>query len=310
MPRLPQPTVHTYAQTYPAFIKNTVPSEYVQSSRSAGRGRCLDSGLADLIYNGRKDIRTLTGNRNNQPRLFLIAGALILAAAGFLLAQTPEEGLTVYVTNSGEKYHRENCRSLRRSKIALPLEDAVRSGYGPCSICKPPELSGTAAAAALNDGGELYRVNAAELKSSAAGDMSRMIKAEVVDHVDGDTVRVRIPNPPQGLGAVETIRLIGVDTPETVHPSRPVEAFGKEASDFTKAELLGQTVSLAFDWDLRDRYGRLLAYIYTADGRCFNARLVSEGYGHAYTRFSFQFMDEFRALEQEARGEKRGLWGD
>jgi micrococcal nuclease len=251
----------------------------------------------------------LTNNRKNHPRLFLIAGALILAVAGFLLAQTPEEGLTVYVTNSGEKYHRENCRSLARSKIALPLADAVKSGYGPCSTCKPPELSGMAAETA-GDGRELYRVNAAALKSSAAGDMSRMIQAEVVDHVDGDTVRVRISNPPQGLGAVETIRLIGVDTPETVHPSRPVEAFGKEASDFTKARLLDQPVRLAFDWDLRDRYGRLLAYIYTADGRCFNARLVSEGYGHAYTRFSFQFMDEFRALEQEARGEKRGLWGD
>jgi micrococcal nuclease len=137
-----------------------------------------------------------------------------------------------------------------------------------------------------------------------------MTQAEVVSHVDGDTVRVRIANPPAGLGAVETIRLIGVDTPETVHPSRPVEHFGKEASDFTKARLLGKTVYLAFDWDLRDRYGRLLAYIYSADGDCFNADLVREGYGHAYTRFSFQFLEEFRALEREAREAKRGLWGE
>jgi micrococcal nuclease len=137
-----------------------------------------------------------------------------------------------------------------------------------------------------------------------------MVPAEVIDHVDGDTVRVRIPHAPEQVGAVETIRLIGVDTPETVHPSRPVERFGREASDFTRRGLLGKSVYLAFDWDLRDRYGRLLAYIYTGEGRCFNALIIREGYGFAYTRFPFQFMEEFRSLEQEARAEKRGLWND
>jgi micrococcal nuclease len=243
-------------------------------------------------------------------RLFLVVPLFVLAAGGLFLSQDAGETAAVYVTNSGEKYHRENCRSLRRSKIALRLEDAVKSGYEPCALCNPPRLSGTAEAAPARTGGEeLYRVNLAALKHSAAGDMSRMLAAEVIDHVDGDTIRVRIPNPPAGLGAVETIRMIGVDTPETVHPGRPVEIFGKESSEFTRAELLGKTVRLAFDWDLRDRYGRLLAYIYTAEGRCFNAGLISDGYGHAYTRFAFQFMEEFRAREQEARREKRGLWG-
>jgi micrococcal nuclease len=65
---------------------------------------------------------------------------------------------------------------------------------------------------------------------------------------------------------------------------------------------------LAFDWDRRDRYGRLLAYIYSPGGDCHNAALIREGYAHAYTSYSFQFVDEFRALEQEARREKRGLW--
>jgi micrococcal nuclease len=138
-----------------------------------------------------------------------------------------------------------------------------------------------------------------------------MVRAEVAGHVDGDTVRVRIANPgAELLGLVETIRMIGVDTPETVHPRRKVEFFGKEASDFTKARLLGKPVLLAFDWDLRDRYGRLLVYIYTQDGTCHNAALIREGYGHAYTNFAFQFMDEFRNLEQQARQAKRGLWAD
>ncbi|MDR1239141.1 MAG: thermonuclease family protein [Treponema sp.] len=259
--------------------------------------------------------------RKNKITLLLIP-LLLIPVAGLRLSQTAgtEAGgeTAVYVTNSGSKYHRENCRSLQRSKIAVTLGDAVKSGYSPCSVCKPPALFGSgsgaagadAADAAAQNGGELYRVNAAGLAHSAAADVSRMVRAEVVDHVDGDTVRVRIPNPPAGLGAVETIRLIGVDTPETVHPRRPVEAFGKEAGDFTKARLLNQPVHLAFDWDLRDRYGRLLAYIYTADGGCFNAELVGEGYGHAYTRFAFQFMDEFRSREQDARREQRGLWGN
>jgi micrococcal nuclease len=157
-------------------------------------------------------------------------------------------------------------------------------------------------------GPPIYRVNLEEPENSVQVDFSRLTRAEVVDHVDGDTIRVRINNPPGGLKAVETIRLIGVDTPETIHPRREIEAFGVEASNFTKSRLLGKTVYLAFDWDLRDRYGRLLAYVYTQDRRCHNAELIREGYGHAYTRFPFRFMEEFRALEREAREKKRGLW--
>jgi micrococcal nuclease len=67
-------------------------------------------------------------------------------------------------------------------------------------------------------------------------------------------------------------------------------------------------VYLAFDWDLRDRYGRLLAYVYGEDKICHNAEIIRQGYGHAYTRYSFRFMDEFRNYEREARNGKRGLW--
>ncbi|MDR2738245.1 MAG: thermonuclease family protein [Treponema sp.] len=215
----------------------------------------------------------------------------------------------VYVTNTGRRYHRENCSSLRRSRIPISLGEAAQSGYEPCSICNPPRLSENIPVPEKS-GNTLYRVNVAELTLSVEAELSRMVPAEVIDHVDGDTVRVRILNAPAQVGAVETIRLIGVDTPETVHPSRPVERFGKAASDFTREGLLGKPVYLAFDWDLRDRYGRLLAYIYTGDGRCFNARIVREGYGFAYTRYPFQFMEEFRALERDARAEKQGLWGD
>ncbi|MDR1863383.1 MAG: thermonuclease family protein [Treponema sp.] len=230
----------------------------------------------------------------------------------FLASASPRvfaagESLTVYVTNSGRRYHQEGCSSLKRSKIAVTLADAVRSGYRRCSICKPPALARPQEPAPA---GALYRVNAADLTGTSRADWLKMVPAVVVGCVDGDTVRVRIPNPPGGLGAIETIRMLGVDTPETVHPSRPVERFGKEAGEFTKARLLGREVRICFDWDLRDRYGRLLAYIYTGPGECFNAAIIREGYAHAYVTYAFQFMDEFKALEAESRREKKGLWGD
>jgi micrococcal nuclease len=242
-----------------------------------------------------------------------------LGSLSFLCGASREGEQTVYVTNSGKSYHKEGCGSLKRSRIAVTLTEAVRSGYEACLICKPPVLIRHTGPDTPNL--PLYRVNRAAdpktgeegLGSYTAADLRLMVRAEVVDHVDGDTLRVRIASNqgavPAELGVVETVRLLGVDTPETVHPSRPAERFGKEAGDFTKAQLLGRTVYLAFDWDLRDRYGRLLAYVYSG-GECFNALLIREGYAHAYTRYSFQFMDEFRALEQKARSEKRGLWGD
>ncbi len=125
--------------------------------------------------------------------------------------------------------------------------------------------------------------------------------AQLVERVvDGDTIVVR------GVGRV---RLIGVDTPETVDPRRPVEFFGREASAFTKRLLEGQRVRLEYDRERSDRYGRTLAYVYLHDGTFANAEIVRRGYGHAYTRFPFRHLDRFRRLEREAREAGRGLWG-
>jgi len=80
--------------------------------------------------------------------------------------------------------------------------------------------------------------------------------------IDGDTIL---------LTNGERVLLIGVDTPETVHPNKPVEYFGKEASAFTKKMVEGKKVKLEFDWDRRDKYDRLLAYVYLLDGTFLNA---------------------------------------
>src|SRR3972149_8212999 len=121
--------------------------------------------------------------------------------------------------------------------------------------------------------------------------------------IDGDTIVV------ETAGKHEKVRLIGVDTPETVHPSKPVEYFGKEASEFTRKKVEGKRVRLEYDWQSRDKYRRLLAYVYIEDGTFLNAEIIRQGYGFAYTRFPFKYLKDFRQYEREARGNNRGLWG-
>ena len=121
--------------------------------------------------------------------------------------------------------------------------------------------------------------------------------------IDGDTIAV------EKNGKKEKVRLIGVDTPETVHPSKPVEYFGKEASEFTRKKVEGKRVRLEYDWQSRDKYGRLLAYVYIEDGTFLNAEIIRQGYGFAYTRYPFKYLEDFRQYEREARGNNRGLWG-
>ncbi|GEM_PF-1228229 len=128
----------------------------------------------------------------------------------------------------------------------------------------------------------------------------------IIEVIDGDTFRVEIN------GTVKTVRLIGVDTPETVHPTKKVQCFGKEASNFTKGLLTNQFVFLETDSqsDTIDKYGRLLRYAYLPDGLFINALLIEKGYAYAYTRFPFDYLDKFVILENEAREQEVGLWGD
>ena len=125
----------------------------------------------------------------------------------------------------------------------------------------------------------------------------------VIRVVDGDTVEVNIQ------GTKEKVRLIGVDTPETVHPTIGEEPYGREASDFTKEKLTDQTVELEFDVEERDRYGRLLAYVWL-DGEMFNEVLLSDGYAQIATYPpNVRYVERFQTAQQEAREAERGLWG-
>lgn len=121
--------------------------------------------------------------------------------------------------------------------------------------------------------------------------------------VDGDTIKVWIGN------TLETVRYIGVDTPETVHPNRGVEPYGKAASEFNRGLVDGRSVRLEFDVERRDHYGRLLAYVYV-DTIFVNAELISQGFAQLMTvPPNVQHVDQFISLQGIARDANLGLWG-
>lgn len=128
-------------------------------------------------------------------------------------------------------------------------------------------------------------------------------QGEVVLVVDGDTIDVRI------AGKVERVRYIGIDTPETVHPNKPVQCFGNEASAKNKELVLGKTVTLVRDVTDRDKYGRLLRYVYVGD-MMVNEALVRGGYASVYTYPpDVQYDARFREAQAVAREQGAGLWG-
>jgi micrococcal nuclease len=128
-----------------------------------------------------------------------------------------------------------------------------------------------------------------------------MEKTTVQRVVDGDTFVT---------AGGERVRMIGIDTPETVHPSGIVEAYGVEASDYTKALIEKETVYMEKDVSDRDQYDRLLRYVYLEDGTFVNLHLVEEGYATVVTYPpDTRYTERLLAAEQEARDGEKGLWG-
>lgn len=103
--------------------------------------------------------------------------------------------------------------------------------------------------------------------------------------------------------------MIGINTPETVHPKKPIEYFGKEAKTYTQKHLLGKEVFLTYDWQKQDRYGRLLAYIWL-ESEMFNLKIIREGYAYAYLKYPFkeEYMKKFAQAQKYAQKNKKGLW--
>lgn len=122
--------------------------------------------------------------------------------------------------------------------------------------------------------------------------------------VDGDTIAVNMN------GHTEKVRFIGVDTPETHKPNTPVQCYGPQAADFTRHSIGSQRVRLESDplSTDRDRYKRLLRYVYLPDGTDLDQLLIQEGYGFYYPYFPFTRSNQFSAAEQSAIATHKGLW--
>lgn len=136
-------------------------------------------------------------------------------------------------------------------------------------------------------------------------ELSKQLAYKVSRVIDGDTAIIVMDN------KEVRVRLIGIDTPETVDPRKPVQAYGKEASNFLTNLLKGEEVYIEYDGEKAelDKYGRLLAYLYRVpDGLFVNLEIVRQGYGHAYTKFPFKYMELFRFYEKRARENEKGLW--
>jgi micrococcal nuclease len=127
----------------------------------------------------------------------------------------------------------------------------------------------------------------------------------VVDRVvDGDTIKVEL----EDSSTVESVRYIGVDTPETVKPGTPVQCFGEQASELNGDLVAGEVVELQFDQELRDRYGRLLAYVFVGE-TLINAELLRRGYARTLEiEPNTSRAERFARLELEAGEAGRGLW--
>ena len=151
-------------------------------------------------------------------------------------------------------------------------------------------------------------VKAVEVKTDATKPVTTQSVQKyysVTKVVDGDTITINLD------GTSETIRLIGINTPETVDPRKPVECFGKQASDEAKTLLSGKKVRIEKDSTQgeRDKYGRLLAYVFRDDGLFFNEHMIQQGYAYEYTyNKPYKYQTQFKADQVLAKSQGKGLW--
>ena len=142
-----------------------------------------------------------------------------------------------------------------------------------------------------------------ETKQEVRGEAESLVAVTRV--IDGDTIVVNID------GKDETVRLIGIDTPEIVHGNKKTECFGQEAKKKAEEILSGKRVRLEDDESQsnRDKYSRLLRYVFLEDGTLFNKWIITEGFAFEYTyQIPYRYQEEFKKAQMQAREESKGLW--
>ena len=178
-----------------------------------------------------------------------------------------------------------------------------------CASCSPAVVGDGAAGSAdrgsgaTSSSGGVPSGGSSGLGGEPSSDPPHGPNVEVTRVIDGDTIEVTL-----GSRAV-AIRLIGIDTPETVAPGQPVMCYGPEASAFTSQVLSGRRVLLEFDVERIDRYGRTLAYVWVGD-RLFNETLVRRGFAVVSTYPpNVKYVERFGRAQHQAREMERGFWG-
>jgi micrococcal nuclease len=169
---------------------------------------------------------------------------------------------------------------------------------------KKPAISEKKSVAAPAKTASIYVPGVTASSSEAAVNGPYYIVTKVVD---GDTIDISYK------GKVERLRLIGINTPEVVDPRKTVECFGREASENAKKLLTGQEVRVAADpsQDARDKYGRLLMYVWRRDGLFYNLEAIKDGFAYEYTyNLPYMYQKDFRAAQKYAQENKAGLWAD
>lgn len=197
--------------------------------------------------------------------------------------------------------------SLPIGKTTATVGNAINTLEVPAKIINnrtlvPLRFISEALGSTVSWNGTLKLITITSAPSGEGVKINGYIETTVTNVVDGDSIEVMVNN------TTEKIRLIGIDTPETVHTTVGEEPFEKEASEYTKKQLINQKVRLVFDVGLRDQYGRLLAYVFKGS-QFINESLVSEGYAKVSTYApNVKYSKMFTWLQQAARESKKGLW--
>lgn len=142
--------------------------------------------------------------------------------------------------------------------------------------------------------------------TTVSTDISKLNKYEVISVTDGDTFKINYK------GKETKVRLIGIDTPESVSSNKEKNNnYGKEASKYTKDRLEGKMISIEFDVQETDKYGRLLAYVYLEDGKMYNKELLEKGYAQVATYPpNVKYVKEFKEIQKQAKENNVGFWAE
>lgn len=205
---------------------------------------------------------------------FCISVLLALFLGVSVQTESMAEEQTVYVTRTGQKYHRSDCRTLRRSKYLYEMtrDEALQKGYLPCKVCRP-------------DYGMKRRADSADKAYSAL----------CIEVTDGDTVKVKTTD-----GEIRKIRLYGIDSPEQG------QIFGKIAKKELEDMIFLQDVEV-YPHET-DKYGRTAALV-TVNGKTVQKKLLQAGLAWVYPQYcNIPLCGEFYRIQEQAREKKKGIW--